>query len=102
MQNDVLPVGEVVVTVLAMLEIDHLDLLTSLTRHRQGDWGYQGPDGRARNDQALAAGEQICSHYRDSKGEPFHILTVADRSLTLVFVDEDHDRFTGRAPSLPF
>jgi hypothetical protein len=48
-----------------------------LDRHVSGDWGCLLEEGRRRNDQALATGQQIVSEYRTGSGAKIRILTEA-------------------------
>ena len=64
-------------------------VMSSLTRHRRGDWGNLTDEDKQENELSLKAGYRILSAY-ESKGLPkIWIITEADRSATtILFPDE--------------
>ena len=64
------------------------EVLKSLGRHADGDWGDLCNDDKALNDEALAGAARLFSAYETSKGRIW-IITEWDRSVTtILFPDE--------------
>lgn len=59
------------------------EIIESLTRHCNKDWGELSGNDRAMNEEALLTGDQIFSAYTTSKGK-IYIITEYDRSITTV------------------
>ncbi|MFC2047930.1 hypothetical protein ACFLSK_00665 [Chloroflexota bacterium] len=64
-------------------------VMSSLTRHRRGDWGNLTDEDKQENELSLKAGYRLLSAY-EVKGLPkIWIITEADRSATtILFPDE--------------
>jgi len=64
-------------------------VMSSLTRHRSGDWGNLTYEDKQENELSLKAGYRLLSAY-EVKGLPkIWIITEADRSATtILFPDE--------------
>ena len=64
-------------------------VMSSLTRHRSGDWGNLTDEDKQENELSLKAGYRLLSAY-ESEGLPkIWIITEADRSATtILFPDE--------------
>ena len=64
-------------------------VMSSLTRHRSGDWGNLTDEDKQENELSLKAGYRLLSAY-EVKGLPkIWIITEADRSATtILFPDE--------------
>jgi len=64
-------------------------VMSSLTRHRRGDWGNLPDEDKQENELSLKAGYRLLSAY-EVKGLPkIWIITEADRSATtILFPDE--------------
>ncbi len=64
-------------------------VMSSLTRHRSGDWGNLTDEDKQENELSLKAGYRLLSAY-ETKGLPkIWIITEADRSATtILFPDE--------------
>jgi hypothetical protein len=84
------PLGHLAITPLARERIAEVDVINALARHERGDWGELDPEDRDRNESALEDGYRLLSAYTDRHGEPFWIITEADRSATTVLLPEEH------------
>lgn len=85
------PLGQLVITSNAQLELVNEDVMTALERHMRCDWGDLSDHDRAMNDGAVRSGaDRILSSYKDSKGTKFWIITEADRSVTTVLLPDDY------------
>ncbi len=64
-------------------------VMSSLTRHRRGDWGNLTDEDKQENELSLKAGYRLLSAF-ESEGLPkIWIITEADRSATtILFPDE--------------
>ena len=82
--------GSVYMTSNAMNFLTPSDVFTALLRHSFGDWGMVGEEDWKANDDAVAFGLRILSVYRSFQGDPFWIITEADRSSTTVLMPEDY------------
>jgi len=56
-------------------------------RHQQGDWGDVTDAERQLNDDGLRRQFNLVSHYVTDDGERITVVTMADRSSTLVHVE---------------
>ena len=69
-------------------------VISSLARHRRGDWGDVGDEDKLTNDAALKHGLRLLSAYNDDRFPKngvatIWIITEADRSAsTILFPDE--------------
>lgn len=70
-----------------------LEIGCALALHAQGDWGNVSEETRAKNIHLLEHGGRLLSLYCNHDGVDFHIVTEADRSATLLFLPDEHERF---------
>ena len=64
-------------------------VMSSLTRHRSGDWGNLTDEDKQENKLSLKAGYRLLSAYEAKELPKIWIITEADRSATtLLFPDE--------------
>lgn len=82
--------GQIVATAQAMAILTREDIQLALERHVRGDWGNLGKEDLRANEQALLDGARLLSVYESSAGEPFWIITEADRSSTTVSLPSDY------------
>ena len=82
--------GRIVATPAALRAIPEEEILRSLARHAQADWGDLDLADRAANERALARGGRLFSQYHSIRGVKFWIITEADRSATTVLLPEDY------------
>jgi hypothetical protein len=82
--------GRIVATPGALRTIDNQTIIQSLARHARGDWGDMDAEDKALNDLALKNGGRLVSRYPAKSGEPFWIITEADRSATTVLLPEEY------------
>lgn len=83
------PLGEIVITPNASLQLMTEEVLTALSRHRSGDWGDLCPEDIQANEDALMEGGRLLSVY-GSGHDRFWIITEADRSVTTVLMPDDY------------
>ena len=63
--------------------------MSSLTRHRRGDWGNLGDEDKQENELSLKKGFRLLSAYEADGMPKIWIITEADRSATtILFPDE--------------
>jgi hypothetical protein len=81
--------GEIVVTpaASAALAASGLSLETLLARHQQGDWGDVSAQVREVNARGLVDGFNLQSTYTLSDGRRLIVVTIRDRSATMVHLD---------------
>lgn len=84
------PLGRIVITKRAHDAIDACEVLSSLERHVQCDWGELSEEDKALNDLALVEGERILSAYTDARGTTFWIITEWNRSVTTILLPDDY------------
>jgi hypothetical protein len=84
--------GEIVATIGATsVIIDTVDdPRVYLRRHITGDWGELCDDDKAENEYSVRHGFRILSRYSFSNGQPFYIITEADRSVTTILLPEEY------------
>jgi len=82
--------GTLSVTKRVLDAIPPAELVAALRRHSRGDWGDLGSSDIAQNQRALKKGGRLCSRYVSSAGQPFWIITDADRSVTTALLPEDY------------
>ena len=64
-------------------------VMSSLTRHRSGDWGNLTDEDKQENELSLKAGYRLLSAYEANGLPKIWIITEADRSVTtILFPDE--------------
>ena len=64
-------------------------VMSSLTRHRRGDWGNLGDEDKQENELSLKEGFRLLSAYESEDLPKIWIITEADRSATtILFPDE--------------
>jgi hypothetical protein len=83
------PLGKVVITRNAALELSPIDVMDALNRHAQGDWGDVCEEDGISNELALVEDTRLFSAYRDTTGQKFWIITEHDRSITTNLLPED-------------
>lgn len=88
-RNIHVPLGEIVITANASLQLMTEEVLTALSRHRSGDWGDLCPEDIQANEEALMEGGRLLSAY-GSGHDRFWIITEADRSVTTVLMPDDY------------
>jgi hypothetical protein len=81
--------GEIVVTpaASAALAESGLRLEQLLARHRQGDWGDVSPQVREVNERGLVERYNLQSSYLLADGRRLVVVTMRDRSNTMVHLD---------------
>ena len=86
------PLGRLVATpnALQVLETLHIDPLTLLQRHVQGDWGDLDPVDQQANQAALQDGARLFSSYHLTADVRVWVITEADRSVTTLLMPEDY------------
>lgn len=84
------PLGQLVATPNALLQIPNDEILIALGRHVSGDWGQVDNEDRAANDRALRDGSRLLSVYFSRGNVKFWIITEWDRSVTTVLLPEDY------------
>ncbi len=64
-------------------------VMSSLARHRKGDWGNLGDEDKQENELSLKEGYRLLSAYESDGLPKIWIITEADRSATtILFPDE--------------
>ena len=64
-------------------------VMSSLTRHRRGDWGNLTEEDKQENEASLKQGYRLLSAYEAKRLPKIWIITEADRSsTTILFPDE--------------
>jgi hypothetical protein len=84
------PLGQLTATPGALAAIDRETVLAALRRHASGDWGDLDKEDKTANDQALRSGGRILSRYLAKSGEPFWVITEADRSSTTILLPDEY------------
>lgn len=84
------PLGRVLITPGAQAALTPEEILTALNRHVRGDWGDVDAEDRAENDRSFRHGFRILSAYQSKHGEPFWIITEADRSSTTLLLPSEY------------
>ncbi len=82
--------GTIVITPMAMKELDQMSVIDSLNRHSQGDWGEVSEVDREENEVSLKEGLRLLSVYHDTHGIKFWIITESDRSATTILLPSDY------------
>lgn len=85
-----LGLGQILATRGALSRLSGEELSAALIRHRSGDWGMVDDEDWQANDRAAQHGERVLSVYQDSLGEPFWVITEADRSATTVLLPDEY------------
>ena len=108
--------GQVIIThkahfVSLMMQPDYDDCLSLfLNQHLCGDWGDVNELTKRQNDKALQTGQGLLSLYQIQiqylTGKPayFKIVTIPDRRLTVIMMDNEHShipQFVGSVPAFP-
>jgi len=88
--HDKFPLGQLMATSNALVQLEQSDIQTALLHHARGDWGELDQEDKAANDNALIDGTRLLSSYRSKRGIKFWIITEADRSITTVLLPEDY------------
>lgn len=84
------PLGRLAVTPGASQKVPDWELFSALARHSHGDWGDLDQEDWEQNDLSLHEGLRLLSVYRTQSGDPFWIITEADRSATTVLLPEEY------------
>ena len=84
------PMGKLVITRGASIDLDQDDVLRCLIRHAVGDWGELGEFDWTQNDDAVEHGGRLLSSYRTHSGIAFWIITECDRSVTTILLPEEY------------
>ena len=84
------PLGRLMVTTNAVMNVAPEDFLQAVDRHQRGDWGAVSDHDRQANENALRQGTRLLSVYHAENGVKFWIMTSADRSVTTIMLPEDH------------
>jgi hypothetical protein len=84
------PLGQTVITPVALATLPPREVFSALSRHVRGDWGDCCLDDRDENDLSLREGFRLFSVYHTSDGVKFCIITEADRSVTTVLLPEEY------------
>lgn len=82
--------GRICITPAAMDLLSPSEIEAALVRHRNGDWGNVNVQDRQENDFSVANGFRVISSYSTCRGEPFWIITEADRSYTTILLPSDY------------
>jgi hypothetical protein len=82
--------GQLVATPNALEHVPNEEIMASLKRHAQCDWGDLDAEDKKANDHAFAHGERLFSAYLSTAKVKFWIITEADRSITTVLLPEDY------------
>jgi hypothetical protein len=82
--------GRILITPNAQRSIYPVDVMASLSRHVQGDWGDVGKDDWNENEFSLDKYLRLFSVYHDRAGIKFWIITEADRGSTTILLPEDY------------
>jgi hypothetical protein len=90
MKSRTFALGRLVITPNALQTLNADDVKTAVRRHLSCDWGECCPEDAAENDRALEDELRLFSVYQDRSGQPFWIITEADRSATTVLRPEDY------------
>jgi hypothetical protein len=85
-----LPLGRVVITAAAKHSLAEEDTLLALARHHTFDWGDVSPGDWESNDEAVEQDGRVLSIFKTESGEPFWIITEADRSNTTILLPSDY------------
>jgi hypothetical protein len=87
-QTQLFPLGQVVMTP-GFLGLG-LDPAPFLARHQSGDWGDNAQADSDENDFSVYNGFRIISSYRAPDGQPFWVITEADRSATTLLLPDEY------------
>lgn len=82
--------GTVVITDGATDELSSDDVLDSLRRHFEGDWGEVSVEDRVSNMLAVHTGERVFSAYRSEGGTRFWVITEHEGSFTTIILPEEY------------
>ena len=84
------PLGQVVATPGVIAAIPNAEMMRTLARHAQGDWGELCPEDAQENELSLREGFRLLSTYISSAGVKFWIITEADRSATTFLLPDEY------------
>jgi hypothetical protein len=82
--------GRVVITPSVLEILRPGEIMAALARHQSGEWGELDAMDRCANEHALKAGLRLLSVYQTERGEPFWIITEADRRATTLMLPDDY------------
>ena len=83
------PLGPLIITTNASLQLVTEEVLTAVRQHASGDWGDLCPEDTLANDSAVQQGCRLLSAYGQGSCR-FWVITEADRSVTTVLLPEDY------------
>ena len=78
------------ITPAARAALTQEDLLMALNGHLRGGLGKVGPQEKPENNLSIWQGFRLLSAYETAKGQPFWIITEADRTATTVLLPADY------------
>jgi hypothetical protein len=84
------PLGNISTTPGVLDSIPSEDVLRSLARHQEGDWGDLDAEDRQENEFSLPRRLRLLSAYHSQTGVKFWIITEADRSSTTVLLPSEY------------
>jgi hypothetical protein len=82
--------GSVVITPGAKAALNEDDVIKSIRRHEEGDWGDVCEEDKWSNERALQKECRVVSVYHDAGGTKFYIITEWDRSATTILLPEEY------------
>lgn len=84
--------GQTVATpgAIELMEQHNVSPVVFLDRHVSGDWGDLDPEDKARNDAALASGEERLFSSYNVGDEKLWVITEWDRSVTTILLPSDY------------
>ncbi|MAS38371.1 MAG: hypothetical protein CL610_30520 [Anaerolineaceae bacterium] len=83
-------VGRLGITPGAQKQIPMKEVEIAVNRHASGDWGEICDEDRSQNEWALENDARLMSVYESESGEPFWIITEADRSSTTILLPSEY------------
>jgi hypothetical protein len=82
--------GAVVQTQGVVYEFTPEEILSSLVRHANGDWGDLDEEDKQENELALEQNERLLSAYKFEDGSTMYVITEWDRSATTVQLPDEY------------
>ena len=83
-------VGQLGITPGAQELIPMKEVEIALNRHVSGDWGSVCDEDKSQNEWALTNEARLMSVYESDSGDPFWIITEADRSSTTILLPSEY------------
>jgi hypothetical protein len=84
------PLGRLLITPGALGTLSDSDIHGALFRHIRRDWGDVNETDWKENNFSLVNGFRIVSSFKSERGEPFWIITEADRSATTILLPQEY------------